>query len=64
MDIHFSAEMKIGSKNYNIWIFIYYKIKAKKFNTNVLLFENEIWNSFLTVFIFKFVNWLMVNTKP
>ena len=42
MDIHFSAEIEIGSKNYNIRIFIYYKIKAKKFNANILLFENQI----------------------
>ena len=29
---HFSAEMKIESKNYNIAIFIYSKIEKKKFN--------------------------------
>ena len=60
--------MEIESKNYNIVILIYSKIENKKFNTNILLFsffiviqENEMWNSFLIVFIFNFVNWLMVN---
>ena len=38
MTIRFSAEMKIESNNYKIAIFIYFKIKKKKFNTNVLLF--------------------------
>ena len=37
MAIRFSVEMKIESKNYNIAIFIYFKIEKKKFNTNALL---------------------------
>ena len=60
--------MEIESKNYNIVILIYSKIENKKFNTNILLLsffiqiqENEMWNSFLIVFIFNFINWLMVN---
>ena len=69
MAISFSTEMNIESKNCNITIFIYSKIEKKKFNTNVLLSvffnpnyeKNKMSNSFLIVFIFTFVNWLMVN---
>ena len=38
MDIRFSTEMKIESKNCNIPISNYSKIEKKKFNTNALLF--------------------------
>ena len=55
--------MKTDSNNCNIPICIYSKIEKKKFNTNVLLFiflfelhKNKMSNSFLIVFIFKFVN--------
>ena len=34
----FPTEIKIGSKNCNIQIFIYFKIEKKKFNNNLLLF--------------------------
>ena len=70
MAIRFSAEIKIESKNYNIAIFIYSKIEKKKFNTNgritfhffsFKLWEIKMCNSFLIVFNFKFVYWLMVN---
>ena len=36
--IHFSAEMKIESKAYNIPIFIYSKIEKMKFNTYMFHF--------------------------
>ena len=63
MTILFSAQLKIESKNCNIPIFIYLKIENKKFNTNVLVLKksNKMWKFFLIVFIFNFVNWLMVN---
>ena len=68
MVIHFFAEMKIESKNYNIPIFIYSKIEEKKFNTNLLLFishsnykktKQEIY--FLWFLFSSLLIWLMVN---
>ena len=37
MALRFSTKMKIKIKNYNIPIFIYFKIAKKKFNTNLLI---------------------------
>ena len=46
MAIHFSAEMKIESKNYNVPILIFSKIEKKKFNTKLLLFVKFLFDSF------------------
>ena len=50
--------MKIESRNYNIAIFINFKIEKKKFNTNVLLFASFFHSNHEKIkidFIFKFV---------
>ena len=68
MAIRFSAEIKIENKNHNIAISFTPKLKRKKIIPTYYfsffsfkLQENTMWNSFLIVSVFKFVNWLMVN---
>ena len=69
MAIYLSTEMKTENKNCNIAISIYIpKLKRRNLTpTYQFLFfsfklrGNKMLNSFLMVFIFKFVNCLMVN---
>ena len=55
MAIRFPTEMKMGSKNCNIPIFIYSKIEKKQFNAVRVYFVHSIFNS---------IFWLKIDFYP